>query len=304
MNYVDPTGNSSSAEENAKAYAAAQGAGEKDLARISAGFNSGSGSSSGSGTHDYGGLTNPGITNPHAGEPATFPPTSGGGNGSNKNGDSNTGIGGGAVGGATGGITTGTGGSITGTGGTTTGTGSSSSSSSSSSGSGGGSSDTKTFDQSWKEFVYDMQWEAHRYQETFNKFGNGNWEGGFGDIFGHTSTEFWGKVDDWAMAIAPIGSITKVTGVGEAATKVQNILKNNFSVKDIVGALRDMMGNPVLKKGGGFWDHAGDLNNTLRGLRSAVETLKGVNSPEAKQAYNLAIQTINTIEEAIKGAGL
>ncbi|PBP99322.1 hypothetical protein CCL17_18510 [Pseudomonas congelans] len=92
-------------------------------------------------------------------------------------------------------------------------------------------------------------------------------------------------------------------GQKRAVGKIDNIL-NNFKDSDITGTLKDMAGNPVPKPGGGYWDHLKEMNDTLRGLRSHADTLKGVNEPSAQAARQRAVDTINRIESALNGAGI
>ena len=65
-----------------------------------------------------------------------------------------------------------------------------------------------------------------------------------------------------------------------------------------------MVGNPVPKPGGGFWDHVQEMNNSLRGLRKHVKTLEGVTDPAGIAARQRALELIEQIEEFTKGAGL
>src|SRR5271167_4484394 len=65
-----------------------------------------------------------------------------------------------------------------------------------------------------------------------------------------------------------------------------------------------MVGNPILKPGGGTYDHVQDLGNILRGLRNSVDALKNATLPDAVAARQAAQQAIQQIEQAIQGAGL
>ncbi|MCO7263927.1 hypothetical protein KSI87_18605 [Dickeya zeae] len=47
-----------------------------------------------------------------------------------------------------------------------------------------------------------------------------------------------------------------------------------------------------------------EMQNTLRGLRNNVDTLKKVNNPNAQAAYGRATEAINKIESALKGHGI
>ncbi|HDL8287297.1 TPA: VENN motif pre-toxin domain-containing protein [Yersinia enterocolitica] len=86
--------------------------------------------------------------------------------------------------------------------------------------------------------------------------------------------------------------------------KIDNAIKHALKDHDIAGTLKDMDGNPVPKKDGGYWDHMQEMQNTLRGLRNHADTLKNVNNPEAQAAYGRATDAINKIESALKGHGI
>ena len=74
--------------------------------------------------------------------------------------------------------------------------------------------------------------------------------------------------------------------------------------KDIVGAVKDMVGNPVPKSTGVYYNHAKEVTEALMGLRNHVQTLNGVNNVSATTATEKAIQIINEIEAAIQGLGI
>lgn len=65
-----------------------------------------------------------------------------------------------------------------------------------------------------------------------------------------------------------------------------------------------MTGNPVPKPGGGYWDHAGEMQNSLTGLRRAVNTLEGATGSAAVNARQHALELIKQIEELTAGAGI
>jgi hypothetical protein len=93
----------------------------------------------------------------------------------------------------------------------------------------------------------------------------------------------------------------------KAARRISNILDRNFKAGpkgDIAGAMKDMIGNPVPKPGGGYYDHVLDLNNILRGLRNNAEALRNTIDPAMQAIRQRAIGTIQAIEDAIKGAGI
>jgi filamentous hemagglutinin len=73
---------------------------------------------------------------------------------------------------------------------------------------------------------------------------------------------------------------------------------------DISGAVADQMGSPIPKRGGGYWDHAKEMQDTLRSLRKNAATLDGVVDPAAQAARQRALESIKTVEKALKGAGI
>jgi len=89
-----------------------------------------------------------------------------------------------------------------------------------------------------------------------------------------------------------------------AIRKINNIEQGHLKPHDFTGTLRDMIGNPVRKPGGGFWDHAQEMNNSLRGLRKHAKTLEGATDPAAVEARQRALEWIKKIEEHTRGAGI
>lgn len=89
-----------------------------------------------------------------------------------------------------------------------------------------------------------------------------------------------------------------------AIRKIGNIEKGHLTPGDFTGSLRDVTGNPVPKPGGGFWDHAQEMNNSLRGLRNAVDKLKDATDPAGVAAREKAMQLIQQILDHTAGAGI
>ena len=89
-----------------------------------------------------------------------------------------------------------------------------------------------------------------------------------------------------------------------AIQKITNIIDDHLQPKDIVGAVKDMVGNPVPKSTGVYYNHAKEVTEALMGLRNHVQTLNGVNNVSATTATEKAIQIINEIEAAIQGLGI
>jgi hypothetical protein len=103
--------------------------------------------------------------------------------------------------------------------------------------------------------------------------------------------------------------ITKETGTltkkqESAISKIDNIIKDHLKPHDFSGTSRDMLGNPVPKSGGGYYNHLEEMNNSLQGLRNNAKTLEGTNNPEAQKAYKKAIEKIKEIEGVLKGHGI
>jgi filamentous hemagglutinin len=75
-------------------------------------------------------------------------------------------------------------------------------------------------------------------------------------------------------------------------------------VSNEAGGVADMMGSPIPKPGGGYWDHAQDLGGMLRGLRNNAAKLLNSTDPAAVAARQQAQQMIQQIQAAIKGNGI
>ena len=96
-------------------------------------------------------------------------------------------------------------------------------------------------------------------------------------------------------------------GQQSAIKKIGNTISGHLKPGpkgDISGTVSDMVGNPIPKPGGGYFDHVQEMQNTLRGLRKHAATLEGVSDPAAQAARQMALDAIAEIEAAIKGAGL
>lgn len=93
----------------------------------------------------------------------------------------------------------------------------------------------------------------------------------------------------------------------KAVNKINNTIKDHLKpgpTGDISGTVRDMLGNPVPKKNGGYWDHMNEMESTLRSLRKNSAVLNGVLDPVAQAARQRALSALNEIENALKGIGL
>jgi filamentous hemagglutinin len=89
-----------------------------------------------------------------------------------------------------------------------------------------------------------------------------------------------------------------------AISKIDNIIRDHLTLRDLQGALRDMIGNPVPKPSGGYWDHVREVNEAIRGLWRHLKTLDGVADPAARAARQRAFHAIMRAQEFTKGAGL
>jgi hypothetical protein len=108
--------------------------------------------------------------------------------------------------------------------------------------------------------------------------------------------------DTLAPSSAPLSQ-----GQQSAIRKIDNTISGHLKPGpkgDISGTVSDMVGNPIPKPSGGYWDHVQEMQNTLRGLRNQAATLERVTDPVAQAARQRALDAIAEIEAAIKGAGL
>jgi hypothetical protein len=105
-----------------------------------------------------------------------------------------------------------------------------------------------------------------------------------------------------ARPCAPVSAMTPAQQ--QAITKIDNIIKDHLKPSDISGAVRDALGNPVPKPGGGYWDHMREVNEAVRGLRNHAKTLEGVADPAAQSARQRALNAIKQVEDAFKGLGI
>ena len=60
----------------------------------------------------------------------------------------------------------------------------------------------------------------------------------------------------------------------KAAQSVTNAFNDHLTDSDLSGAWRDAHGDPVPKPGGGFYDHAGEVENALQSGRKATTTFR------------------------------
>ena len=110
---------------------------------------------------------------------------------------------------------------------------------------------------------------------------------------------------DIVMNFTPIGGEEKLLGraAENAIKKIRNIIGNHLKPSDIEGAMRDMLGKPVIIEGK-IYNHLKEVSDALNGLRRRSAQLENETAIQARKAYNEAINTINDIVERIKGIGL
>jgi hypothetical protein len=108
-----------------------------------------------------------------------------------------------------------------------------------------------------------------------------------------------------SSAAPPAQTASRLTQAQQRAiAKIDNATRDHVTPGDVSGAVADQMGSPIPKRTGGYWDHAQEMQDTLRGLRKNAQVLEGVEGPAAAAARQKAFAAIEKIEAAIKGAGI
>jgi hypothetical protein len=78
---------------------------------------------------------------------------------------------------------------------------------------------------------------------------------------------------------SPLGttsSQSKLTKVQQRRIdKIDRIINDHLTEKDIQGLTRDLSANPVPKPGGGSWQHLKEVTEALKGLKNEIQGLKG-----------------------------
>jgi hypothetical protein len=101
------------------------------------------------------------------------------------------------------------------------------------------------------------------------------------------------------------GSNTSLTQAQQRAiSRINNTIRDHLINEDISGALRDLIGNPVPKRQGGFYNHAKEVNDSITGLRKQLKILEGIDTPEAQMARQVAQDAISKVVSALSGAGI
>jgi RHS repeat-associated protein len=144
------------------------------------------------------------------------------------------------------------------------------------------------------------------------------------------SRMFWRAVPEAAVEAAPVGEAAAAAeaapaaeaagaevgaeaGATEAAAEapaalteaqqraivwISNTIRDHLTDSDIRGAVADMVGNPVPRPGGGFYNHIQEVNEAINVLRNQLKILQGVNHPEAEATRQAALEAIRRAEEA------
>jgi len=103
---------------------------------------------------------------------------------------------------------------------------------------------------------------------------------------------------------APGATRTLTQAEQRAISRIDNAIRDHLKPHDYTGTLRDMVGNPVPKRAGGYFNHVKEMNDTLRGLRNNAEALKNATDPAAQAARQRALDAIKRVEDFTRGAGL
>jgi predicted DNA binding CopG/RHH family protein len=59
----------------------------------------------------------------------------------------------------------------------------------------------------------------------------------------------------------------------KAVESAENNINDHLTEADLEAAKGDLEGNPIPKKGGGYWDHAQEVRNAYAGIKRAAETI-------------------------------
>jgi filamentous hemagglutinin len=127
-----------------------------------------------------------------------------------------------------------------------------------------------------------------------------------------------GRAANQAAAAAQQEAVAAASGAGKlsispqsmqsAIRKIQNAIRDHVKPGpngDISGVVGEMTGNYTWNsQKDRYWDHIQEMNNTINGLRKHMQTLEGVADAAAQAARQLAIQTLQAIEEATMGIGI
>ncbi len=87
--------------------------------------------------------------------------------------------------------------------------------------------------------------------------------------------------DDHTYAVGAAAVVVHNCGYGSATDNklqdigkgLQNTIDDHLKPSDLSGALRDLLGNPVLKDSGDAYDHIGEVDEAIDGLNNKIENL-------------------------------
>ncbi|WP_433938581.1 WXG100 family type VII secretion target [Paenibacillus lautus] len=80
---------------------------------------------------------------------------------------------------------------------------------------------------------------------------------------------------------------------------LDNIVDKHLTEMDFSGTLRDLQGNPVPKRDGGYWNHLQEMQDSYKGLSKIKRGLEG-----SLQNPNLSDSTRKTLQDALNKANL
>jgi hypothetical protein len=95
-------------------------------------------------------------------------------------------------------------------------------------------------------------------------------------------------------------------------TKIDNILRDHAKPDDFEGVAKELAGQRLPKPGGGYWDHRGEMLQSIRDLKRHVRALEGSlenpTHPPAVRSYvqktiDKARAMISRMEAALRGGG-
>lgn len=87
--------------------------------------------------------------------------------------------------------------------------------------------------------------------------------------------------------------------------KAQNAIRDHLSPKDVQGAVRDILGNPVSKSKGDAYQHLTEVNDGLGSLRNGMDALRGAISakttPAQKATLENALSKMSKYHDDVRG---
>jgi hypothetical protein len=95
-------------------------------------------------------------------------------------------------------------------------------------------------------------------------------------------------------------------------TKIDNIIQDHAKPHDFDGVAKELAGEPIPKPGGGYWDHVGEMKQSVKDLQKHVRTLENSlkdpsHSPAVRayiqEAINKGSDMISRMQKALSGGG-